>query len=124
MKREASTDDVLRSAYPATRPTHTKTESLDIAVLGGLLVELHGHDGELELKLFGRLDGESARLLESGLLTGLPDTALLDATNLDTVEPAALRSLTDRQREQQRAGRQLLLRIAPHQVADLSRPEA
>jgi hypothetical protein len=107
-------DDVLRPVSPGCGCA--STESLDIAALGGLLVELHEHHGERDLRLFGRLDRESARLLESGLLADLPPTTLLDLTNLDTVEPDALRSLTDRQREQLRAGRQLLVRIAPHQI--------
>jgi ABC-type transporter Mla MlaB component len=121
MKREASMDDVLGLAFRAPGPAHP--ESLDIVVLAGLLVELHEHSGELDLKLFGRLDGSSARLLESNLLARLPSSALLDLTGLDAVDPAALRSLTDHQREAHRAGRQLLLRIGPHQASELSRPE-
>jgi ABC-type transporter Mla MlaB component len=121
MKREASVDDILRLASRAPGPA--PTESLDIVVLAGLLVELHEHSGELDLKLFGRLDGGSARLLESSLLARLRTSALLDLTNLDAIEPAALRRLTDHQREALRAGRQLLLRIAPHQASELSQPE-
>lgn len=115
-------DEVLRLALPATGPT--ATGSLDIAALAGLLVERREQASELELTLFGRLDGESARLLESSLLAELPTTALLDLTALDTVEPAALGKLIDRQRAEHRAGRQLLLRITPHQASELSRSAA
>jgi ABC-type transporter Mla MlaB component len=54
----------------------------------------------------------------------LPESAdLVDLTRLDSVEPAGLRSLIDHQRREQEAGRQLLLRIAPDQVLELTRPE-
>ncbi|HET9719439.1 MAG TPA: hypothetical protein VFP55_05125 [Solirubrobacteraceae bacterium] len=111
-------DDVKSPAAPG--PDTAAAGSLDVAVLPGVLVERHEDAEGLRLKLFGRLDGPAAELLQASLLADLPQGALLDLSQLDRVEPAALMSLIDRQRDDLRAGRQLLLRIAPHQVSELS----
>jgi hypothetical protein len=118
-RRESSFDGVHGVALPAAVPSSAAT--LDIAVLGGMLVERFEDSDRLELKLFGRLDVESERLLED-VLPG--DAGLLDLSCLDSTDPAALRTLTARQREEHQAGRDLLLRIAPHQASQLTQPEA
>ncbi|HWD65758.1 MAG TPA: hypothetical protein VG405_11345 [Solirubrobacteraceae bacterium] len=117
-KRESSLDGVHGVAFPAAVSPAAAT--LDIAVLGGMLVERSEDSDHLELKLFGRLDDESERLLEDVLPAG---TDLLDLSGLDCTEPAALRTLTGRRREEHQAGRELLLRIAPHQASQLTQPE-
>lgn len=116
--RESSFDGVPEVALPAAVPP---SATLDIAVLGGMLVERFQDSDHLELKLFGRLDAESERLLEDLLPE---DAGLLDLSGLDSTEPAALRTLTGRQRHEYEAGRELLLRIAPHQATQLAQPEA
>ena len=72
--------------------------------------------------LFGELDREAARAVELTLLEGAPSTVLLDLTCLSGAESAAMCRLVDRQRADYRAGRQLLLRIAPSQVSQLNLP--
>lgn len=111
-------DDVQSLASPGQDAAAAGT--LDVAVLPGVLVERHENAGGLQLRLFGQLDGPAADLLQSTLLADLPHGAVLDLSHLDRVDPAALRSLIDRQRDDLRAGRQLLMRIAPHQVSELS----
>lgn len=111
-------DDVQSRASPGHDTA--AAGALDVAVLPGVLVERHDDAEGLQLKLFGQLDGPAADLLQASLLADLPHGALLDLSHLDRVDPAALRTLLDRQRDDLRNGRQLLLRIAPHQVSELS----
>jgi ABC-type transporter Mla MlaB component len=122
MKREPSMDDLQSLACRPASPGHDTAAvgTPDVAVLPGVLVERHEDTAGLQLTLFGRLDGVAADLLQASLLADLPHGALLDLSRLDRVDPAALRGLVDRQRDELRAGRQLLLRIAPHQVSELS----
>jgi ABC-type transporter Mla MlaB component len=119
MKRNASMAGVRRLVSPASAPE--RADTLDLAVVGGLLVERQQDGDHLELKLFGQLDRESAQFLSGDLPAG---TELLDLTELDSVDPGALQSLTERQRAEHAAGHDLRLRIAPHQVSALRHPAA
>lgn len=117
MKREAHMDDARRLLPPAGQSE--RVDALDLLVCDEVLVERYERPERLEFVLFGPLSSEATEAVERQLLDGAPDTALLDLTHVDVAEPAALSRLVDRQREEHRAGRQLLLRIAPDQVAQL-----
>lgn len=117
MKREAHMDDARRLLPPAEQTE--RVDPLDVLVCGKLLVERHARPDRLEFVLFGELSSEATQAVERQLLDGAPAAALLDLTHADVADPAALSRLVDRQGEEHRAGRQLLLRIAPDQVAQL-----
>jgi ABC-type transporter Mla MlaB component len=85
-------------------------------------VERHDGPDGLAFVLFGQLHSEAAGTVEAQLLDASEDTVLLDLTHLTVAEPAGLCRLVDRQREEHQAGRQLLVRIAPEQVAQLNQP--
>lgn len=118
---------LLSPAGPAGRG-----DPADVSACGGLLVERHERVDRIEFVLFGELDRDAARVVELALLedatatatapAAAPATVLLDLTYLSATEPAAVRRLIERQRADYRAGRQLLLRIAPQQVSQLSLP--
>lgn len=119
MKREAHRDDADRLLSAAPQPE--RADPLDVLVCGNLLVERHDRGDRLNYVLFGLLDADATETVEAQLLKGSEDTILLDLTHLNVAEPVALCRLVERQREEHQAGRQLLLRIAPEQVAQLSR---
>lgn len=114
-------NDARRLLSPAGQPE--RADPLDVSVCGGLLVERRERADRIEFVLFGELDREAARAVELTLLEGAPSTVLLDLTYLSGAESAAMCRLVDRQRADYRAGRQLLLRIAPSQVSQLTAAE-
>jgi ABC-type transporter Mla MlaB component len=120
MKPHAHANDAHRLLRPAASPE--RLASLEILVCGDLLVERRQHPERVELVLFGQLHRRAAESVEAQLLDACEDPVLLDLTHLDLAEPAALGRLADRQREEHQAGRQVLLRIAPEQVAQLNQP--
>ena len=123
MKHNASMDDAAGLAPTSIGAPGLGADVsgiLDVAVLGGALVERRQDPAGLELRLFGRLDRDASDLLG----TAAVPVVQVDLTRLDSVDPVALRSLVERQRSEHEAGRQLLLRIAPDQVAALGTTES
>ncbi len=110
--------DALRLLAEVDGEAHA--ERIEIGVAGDLVVEARAAPGRLELLPFGALNIESERAIERELLASAPAIVLLDLTELEAADPAALRRLLARQRHDHRAGRELLLRIAPAQASALA----
>ncbi len=114
MKRDAHADQFSGLSWPEAE---TRPEPLELAVCGELLIERRDFEGHLGYALFGRLDLNSTRWICSELLAGAPGIVLLDLAALAMADPAALLALIDRQRDDHREGRQLLLRLDSRQLS-------